>query len=611
MQSNFNQKQKEAISLGFGPAMILAGPGSGKTYTLLHRIEYIIHKLNISPHNILVITFTKAAALEMKERAKKSLNNSKESPFFGTFHSYFYSVLKQSYEYQNFSIITSKLKKQNLEQLLKLKYPKIRISNNLLTDILSCISKQKNQVSCKSDIENLGFTEEEFIQLNREYTDFNHENKLMDYDDIMLLSLKVLKNNKTLLDLLQKQIKYVLIDEFQDVNGIQYELIKILVSKWKNIFVVGDDDQSIYKFRGAKEENFRRFERDFYPVKKVVLDINYRCPRRVVLVSSKLISYNSQRYFKQLTAGKQKEGIVNTKCFLSKKEELDYIIELIKLHKQNQNVSEMAVLCRTNSQLSYFSERLKKEKIEFYIKEKPNSFYEKTWIKPIVGYCMFASGVDRSRKRLFTFMNMPMRYIKRENFSECFEDKINLVGEYITESIQKEQLLKLDTIINCISNLKPLVAINYILKVVGYESYIIQKCNSKENLLEWMECIKDLKERAGMYSSLREWMEFVKWEEDIETITNCSKKGHEPIKLYTFHGAKGLEFPNVVIPHLNEGSVPYGKDLKEEELEEERRMFYVAITRCSENLWITCVENDTKKDTVSRFIKECALTVSK
>ena len=611
MQSNFNEKQKEAISLGFGPAMILAGPGSGKTKTLLHRIEYLTNELNISPQHILVITFTKAAALELKERANKILKFSKESPFYGTFHSYFYSVLKQSYEYQNFSIISLKTKKQNLEQLLKLKYPKMRISNNLLMDVLSCISKQKNQVSCLKDIENLGFTEEEFLKLNREYTNFNYDNDLMDYDDIMLLSLKLLKSNKSALNILQKQIKYVLVDEFQDVNSIQYDLIRMLTSKRKNIFVVGDDDQSIYKFRGAKEENFRRFERDFYPVKKVVLDINYRCPKKVVAISSKLISCNQKRYFKQLTAGKETEGNVYAKSFFSKHEEINFIVDLIKTHKKEESISEMVVLCRTNSQLSYFSERLKKENIAFYMKEKPVSFYEKTWIKPIIGYGMFASGVDKSRKRLFTFMNVPMRYIKRENFADCFEGELNLKMDKITDVVQKAQMLKLDEILNCIGKQKPLVAINYILKVVGYEAYAMQKFNSIENLKEWKESIKELKERARMYSSLREWMEFVKWEEEFETITNYSMKIQEPIKLYTFHGAKGLEFPNVIIPHLNEGSVPYGKNLKEEELEEERRMFYVALTRCSENLWITCVENDTKKDTVSRFIKECALTVSK
>ena len=597
MPFNFNEKQKEAISLGFGPAMILAGPGSGKTKTLLHRIEYITNELNISPQHILVITFTKAAALELKERANKILKFSNESPFYGTFHSYFYSVLKQSYEYQNFSIMTTKQRFYALERLMKFRYPKMRIYNNLLMDILSCISKQKNQVNCQKEIETFGFTIDEFDQLNKEYSKYNYENHLMDYDDIMLLAFELLNSNKAMLKLLQKNIKYVLIDEFQDVNQIQYDLIKLLVGKEKNIFVVGDDDQSIYKFRGAGEANFRYFELDFSPVKKVVLDINYRCPKKIVEVSTNLISNNHNRYSKQLVSGKQREGNVLIQSFFSKKEEMEYIISLIKSH------TEMVVLCRTNSQLSYFSERLKKENIAFYIKEKPISFYEKAWIRPIVGYCMFASGVDKSRKRLFSFLNMPTRYIKRELFADC-EDKIEL-------SQQKEQLLELDETLKRISKLNPLVAVNYILKVVGYEAYVIEKCNSKEKLMEWEECIRELKERAEMYSSLRQWMEFVKKEEDMEIGISISQNMSAPIKLYTFHGAKGLEFPNVIIPHLNEGSVPYGKNLKEEELEEERRMFYVALTRCSENLWITCVENDTKKDTVSRFIKECALTVSK
>jgi len=611
MQSNFNEKQKEAISLGFGPAMILAGPGSGKTHTLLYRIKYLICELNISPKNILVITFTKAAALEMKERAVQVLNLSEESPFFGTVHSYFYQVLKNSYEYHNFSIMNIKQKMQNIEKLLKLQYPKMRISNDFLIEILSCISKQKNQVTCEKDIEKLGFTKEEFEQLNREYTHFNYENELMDYDDIMILALKLLQHNKMVLDTLQRNIKYVLIDEFQDINTIQYDLLMLLVKQNKNIFVVGDDDQSIYKFRGAGEENFRRFEKDFNPVKKVVLDINYRCPKQIVDVSSSLIGHNTKRYLKKLSSGKRDNGNICLKSFFSKSEEMEYITELIKAHMMKETTSELAVLCRTNNQLSYFSERLKKENIVFYMKEKTVSFYEKAYIKPIVGYCMFASGVDKSRKCLFSFLNIPTRYIKRELFAEDYEDKIHLLREDITDYVQRERLFQLNRTLNCISKLKPLVAINYILKVVGYENYITQKCTSKEKLLEWIETVEELKERARLHSSLQEWMKFVKLEENIERVIDYGKNKDATIKLYTFHGAKGLEFKNVIIPHLNEKSVPYGKNLKEEELEEERRMFYVALTRSSENLWITCVENDTKKDTVSRFINECALTVSK
>ena len=330
MQSNLNEKQKEAVELGLGPAMILAGPGSGKTTVLLHRIQYLVDELHISPNNILVITFTKAAAVELSKRAGQILHFSNESPFFGTFHSFFYSVLKQSYEYQNFSIMTLKQKSNNLEQLLKIRYPKLPISKRLILEILSCISKRKNRVFVQKEIESLGFTQEKFEQLQKEYTHFNYENKFMDYDDIMLLAYELLTKNEGFLSYLQGKISYILIDEFQDVNSIQYDLIFLLAGKNGNLFVVGDDDQSIYKFRGAGEQNFRKFEQDFKRVKQVVLDINYRCPKEIVEVSSKLIAQNQKRYQKELYSGKIESGTIHSRHFFSKEEERNYILELIK-----------------------------------------------------------------------------------------------------------------------------------------------------------------------------------------------------------------------------------------------------------------------------------------
>ena len=612
MLSNLNEKQKEAVELGLGPAMILAGPGSGKTTVLLHRIQYLVDELHISPNNILVITFTKAAAIELSKRAEQILHFSNESPFFGTFHSFFYSVLKQSYEYQNFSIMTLKQKSNNLEQLLKIRYPKLPISKRLILEILSCISKRKNRVFVQKEIESLGFTQEKFEQLQKEYTHFNYENKFMDYDDIMLLAYELLTKNEGFLSYLQGKISYILIDEFQDVNSIQYDLISLLAGENGNLFVVGDDDQSIYKFRGAGEQNFRKFEQDFKRAKQVLLDINYRCPKEIVEVSSKLITYNQKRYEKELYSGKIESGTIHCRHFFSKEEERNYILELIKEQLAKTEPKELAVLCRTNNQLSYFAERLKKEKIDFYMKEKQVCFYEKETVKSLIGYCMFATGVDKSRRRLFSFLNSPVRFIKRDIFADCSENQVSLVNLQITDEMQRKQLLQLDEQLQRIAKMNPKVAINYILKVVGFEKHILEKCTTKEELTEWKETIEDLKTRASIYSSLKEWMEFVKLEEDMEDDNLWVIKNKDAlIKLYTFHGSKGLEFHKVIIPHLNEGSVPYKKELSQDALEEERRMFYVALTRSSSDLMITFVQNDTKKDTVSRFLKECALTVSK
>ena len=562
----------------------------------------------------------------MKERAAKILNFSEESPFFGTFHSYFYSVLKRSYEYRKFSIMTKKQKYQNLEKLLKRYYPQMRISNNFLYDVSVCISRAKNDMDISKALSWLGFTLEQFIALQSCFELFNKEQQLMDFDDILLYVRKLLRENTTFLECLREEVKYILVDEFQDVNRIQYELISLLAENSQNVFVVGDDDQSIYKFRGAGEENLRQFEKDFPFVKKIVLDINYRCPKEIVAVSEKLINHNTLRYPKQLYSGKQTEGKIVCEKFASKDEERKYVVKMIKQMvdasgeeairestvKEGISKGKTAILCRTNSQLSYLAQLLKKEEIPFYMKEKVHSFYKLPHIRPIIGYLMFASNVDRSRKRLLSFLNQPMRYISREIFQDWDERKNNLDCFVSADEGSKDKFRELSEVVKRTATMPAPVAISYILKVVGYERFVLGNCRTKEEIERFKSDIEELKDRAQIYTSIREWMEYVRWEEEMEEKPEIKKLASNDAKvfLYTFHGAKGLEFDNVFIPHLNEGSVPYGKDLSIEELEEERRMFYVALTRCSENLYVTFVENGTKKDTVSRFIKECAFTVS-
>ncbi len=612
MKSNLNEKQKEAVYLDFGPALIMAGPGSGKTTVILERIKHLIYDLHISPKHILVITFTKAAALQMQTRAVKMINTLSESPIFGTFHSFFYSILKSSYEYQFFSILTEKQKYKNLERLLITKYQMHRISNNFIQEILICISKYKNDMNIEAEILKLGLNYEKFIELCNCYDYFNREQRKMDYDDIILYAYKLLTNHPGLLQKLQHEISHILVDEFQDINKQQYELIALLSGKRGHIFVVGDDDQSIYKFRGAGEENLLQFEKDFAPVQKVVLGSNYRCPKRVVQLSAILISHNEKRFEKALISEKKQEGTVVCEKFLHKEREKEYVVNMIKtLVGQGEN-KKIAILCRTNSQLDILAECLKKNYVRFYKSEKGKNFYALPYIKPVVGYLMFACGMDRSRKVLFSFLNKPVRYIQRELFVNWDFGKKDL-KEIKTENLAVASVVEtLCKMLEIIRKLSPVMAVNYILKVIGYETYAKENCKTKEEVEKFYQTMEELKERAQMYETIEQWMEFVKWEENVDfSMQKVEDKGEEKVCLYTFHGAKGLEFETVFIPHLNEGSVPYGKNLTKEQLEEERRMFYVALTRTSENLYLTYVENDTKKDTVSRFLEECGLTASK
>lgn len=610
MKSNLNEKQREAVYLDFGPAMILAGPGSGKTTVILERIKYLIYDLHISPKQILVITFTKAAAMEMQTRAAKVINNLSESPIFGTFHSYFYSVLKNTYEFQNYSILTTKQKYKNLEKLLSIKFQKDKLSNHLLGQIITCISKYKNGMDISEDIIQLEFSKEAWEELCECYDYFNREQNQMDYDDILLYAHKLLKNNKELLCSLQKQIKYILVDEFQDVNKKQYELVSMLAGKDGNLFVVGDDDQSIYRFRGAGEENLFRFETDFKSARKVILGRNYRCPKEIVHISEALISNNENRFQKELVAAKDLEGEILCKKFLNKDLEREFIVSKVQELLRSGENKNIAILCRTNSQLDYFAELFRKKEIAFFRQEKGINFYQTPYIKPIIGYLMFASFTDRSRKVLLSFINKPMRYIERELFINWDLGSYN-ISQIETGNKQADYLLdRLNDMLKVIERLPPKMAIQYILKAVGYEEYVVGQCKSKTEIANFYEAMRELKERAATYENIRQWMKYIKWLEDTE-MDNLRKVVDKKVNLYTFHGAKGLEFNTVFIPHVNEGSIPYGKNLTKKQLEEERRMFYVALTRTIESLYLTCVENDTKKDTVSRFLKECKLTASK
>ena len=612
MQSNLNERQKEAVNLGFGPAMILAGPGSGKTTVILERIKHLIYEKHISPNHILVITYTKSAAMEMQQRAEKSIQNIGEKPIFGTFHSFFYSVLKQSDFYRKFSIITDKQKLKNLQKILNLYYPSKRVTGNLMQDILSIFSKIKNNIPIEKEITGMEFELVELLKLKSIYDKFNRENRQMDYDDILLLAYELLSDFPDVLFKLQQNIHCILIDEFQDVNKLQYNLVKLIGGKNGNIFIVGDDDQSIYRFRGAGEENLRQFEKDFTNVSKVVLDTNYRCPKEIVEVSSKLILANEKRFYKNLSSGKKESGKVTCHNFINKDLEREFVTSKIEdmIKTVGLEGETVAVLCRTNSQLGYFAEILRKKKIRFYKKEKTSTFYEIKEVVPVIGYLMYASGTDRSRKRFYTFLNRPYRFISRDIFTSR---EVSMQKLRETECENKVASSALKSLVDDLENIRylsPKMAVVYIFKKIGYEAFMEEACKTKEDWERVRYVSSELLKRADEFKTINEWMEYVKFEEQIESLeTRENVPTDEKVFLYTFHGAKGLEFDTVFIPHLNEGSVPYGKNLESDEMEEERRMFYVALTRSSEKLYITYVKNDTKKDTASRFLKECGFAV--
>ena len=412
--------QQEAICFGEGTMLVLAGPGSGKTAVITQRIRYLVEERHIKPSDILTITFTKAAALEMKQRACQICRGA-ENAVFGTFHSVFFQIIRSSSKFQNYSIMTEQQKLQILRPLLKGKKLDCVQMSSFCEQFLSDLSFYKNtgrereeKAGQKQAVQKqAGQNQAEQMQLHelrQAYEQCCRKRWLLDFDDILIYCYRLLTEDSGLRDRWENRFRYILIDEFQDINDVQYQIIKLLSANYENLFVVGDDDQAIYSFRGADPSYMHRFLEDYPKSRQVNLNINYRCGDRILALASRSIAHNKYRFEKEIKAGNSGENRVIAACFQNRAEELSFLTEEIMTHL---NEGLTAILVRTNRMAEQVSEACFRRQIPYQMREKKQDFYAQKWVVEVLSVIRFVAE-GRNRSDFMAFMNKPVRYINRE-----------------------------------------------------------------------------------------------------------------------------------------------------------------------------------------------------
>lgn len=578
--------QSKAIAHAFGPMQVLAGPGSGKTYLMIRRIRHLICHHGISPDKILVITFTKAAALEMKERFQKLTQNAYSSISFGTFHAIYFHILKSGNGNRDYLPISSKEKMDYLNHSLAMcgiEEADIDTQEKLFQEISrvknSADFGKKMALDCPKISDDS--IKKYFPNIFKEYCRIMEENDKLDFDDMILLCFKMLTENSQLLSDWQNRFSHILVDEFQDISPLQYRILQKLAEPEKNLFIVGDDDQSIYGFRGAGPGIMRQFLRDYPEAQRISLDINYRCTEKIVQASSLLIEDNLDRFIKNLQAYKADGESVKLYCFDSWEEEGEYIVSELKKIPQKE-LAKTAIIYRVNAQSAGLSKLLTRHGIPFKVHGKPAHLLDHPIAKDFLAYLQFAKDLSDTqkgtRRDFLRIMNKPCRYIHREAAKDGAISEACLLNYYQQTPYMRQKIQRFFADLRRISSLRPYLALDYIRKTMGYDSYL---CGKKEGTETWMEIADRIQE------TLRGAVSFDSYAERLENKESGTDKA-EGVRLITMHSAKGLEYDNVFIPDVNAKTIPHSKAVSPEQVEEERRLLYVAMTRAKKRLEILC-----------------------
>ncbi len=598
-----NEFQSKAIRHGNGAMLVLAGPGSGKTLVITHRIKNLIEEYGVRPEQILVITFTKAAAKQMQARFTKLVENKAYMVNFGTFHAIFFQILRHAYKFGAENIIREPDKYSILEEIIRELSIDIECNNELIQHMLEEISRIKNSGASPDTYQGGLIAQADFENIFKAYKHVMNSKRLIDFDDMALMCIELFSSRPEILKMWQERFKFILIDEFQDISPLQYEVVKMLAKPQDNIFIVGDDDQSIYGFRGADPKIMLNFKNDYPDADEVTLSVNYRSGSSIVETAGKLIGNNSMRFAKRIESGNDIRGITKIYSFTSKNEQAQGIDEAVKQYMQMNGArySDMAILFRTSTGMMRTVDRLVRSNIPFVMKEKPRSIYDSETSKDIAAYLRYALKEDNVAD-FYRIMNRPVRYIKRSSvptkpfkMKELLQNnaEIDYVIQNITQFYSHLQFIR---------HLQPFSAVNYIRKGVGYDEYLKKQGRESD-----IEALDELQEQAKDFETIEEWLEHIEkmLSKDHKQDSSVIAEEKDAVTLMTMHASKGLEWKMVILPDINEGVVPHKKAVTDSELEEERRMFYVALTRAKEYLFIFYIhEEKAGKFLPSRFIEE-------
>lgn len=602
-----NRGQDEAIKHGNGPCMVLAPPGSGKTLIVTERTRYLIEESGVRPDQILVITFTRYAAREMKERFERLTAGKNYPVTFGTFHSIFYGILKCAYGIGANNLMSEKESSVLLQEVLD----QTNIESTPEVELLREVGMVKNGLYHLKDFHSKYLTQDEFAEVFRSYEHQKKELKKFDFDDMLVQCYALFRKKPEILQGWQKRFQYILIDEFQDINRVQYEVIRMLAAPRYNLFVVGDDDQSIYGFRGAKPELMLYMKQEFPSLRTISLTVNYRSTEFITGAAARVILHNDTRFYKRVQSFRGRGQNVHVQEVLDEQEEAQYVTEEIQ-KKLDQGIKpgEIAVLFRAAVQARMISEILSKHRIPFEMRDYVTNFYRHFIVKDMMAYLQLAAG-KRDRSLFLTICNRPLRYLARnsmENRQVNFED---LRKFYCDKDWMLDIIDQFDVDVRMMKNMAPYAAIQYIRKKIGYDDFL--KEYAEKHQISWkqlMDVMAELEERSKNFKSYDEWeIHIAKYTQELEEQQAKARKikgeRENKVQLMTIHSAKGLEFEDVFVIHANEGEIPHQKAEKKDEIEEERRLFYVALTRAKNNL---CISYITQKNgnsiKPSRFVEE-------
>lgn len=613
MQS-LNDAQKQAVSHFEGPMLVLAGPGSGKTRVITERVRYLIEEKGVAPASILVITFTKAAAAEMRKRYQSLCSSPKGGVRFGTFHAIFFMILKYAYHYTAENIIRDEVRDEVLRRILSETDLEIQDEREFLNDLEAEISRVKGERMELANYYSPLCSNEVFREIFRKYQNELARKRLIDFDDMLVYCYELLEKRRDIRQMWQQQFRYILIDEFQDISRVQYDVVRLLAAPANNIFIVGDDDQSIYGFRGAKPDIMKQFLKDYPNAGKCLLDVNYRCAPRIVKAAGRLIGKNQNRLPKVIRASGEKDySVVEVREFHGLAEENEMIREML-LHYRNQGIlyKDMAVLFRTNTQARALSSKLMEYNIPFIMKERIPNLYEHWIVQDVLTYVRVAAG-NRERGQVLRIINRPKRYVHRNAFTEPYVDLEELKCFYEEKDWMVDRLEQFQYDLSMLAQMKPYAAVNFIRRGIGYDEYIKEYAEYRGIRADDMfEILDELQEEARQQDSFDAWFDYMQsYREELQEQSKKSfalQQGQlqeDCVMLMTMHGAKGLEFECVFIPDANEGVTPHSKSVLNADMEEERRMFYVAMTRAKSRLHIYYLkERFNKEMDVSRFVEE-------
>ena len=607
---NADDNQIAAIKHGDGPALVTAGPGSGKTFVLTKRVQYLIQILGVPPKEILVLTFSKKAADEMKERFLSLVHQKETDVTFGTFHAVFLKFLKFYARDKNYTLISEGQKKAILRNVLKenkiiMDYPEF------LSEILFDIQRVKSANLSEEEIHSKHLEDEVFCRIVKNYEAKKAEKGFIDFDDILTETVGLLSERPDLLSVLQKRFVYVLIDEFQDINPVQYEIVCMICDRHKNLFAVGDDDQSIYSFRGARPDVMIHFEDEYPGCKRIALSNNYRSGEKIVKAAGKLIVHNETRIEKQIRATSGKCGEVFACSFENKNKEYSGIADILK-NLSPEERKKTVILTRTNEIDPYLVFALKSSRIPFTFTSKAGSVYDGIVGKDILAYLNMTQGEIR-KDDFLRVINRPNRYVPTSMIAKEELNFERLMFDYRDKQYLRDNLRIFKKNLDIMGRLDPYAAIIYLRKAVGYEEYLkrnvlriqtgtgsaVEENTVMDDLTNITEMAKNFETISDFIRACTQLSDELAGEKTVSGSPGNDKfrKGslkeetekNPGVSVMTMHASKGLEFDTVILPDINEGRVPIRQAVSKEEIEEERRILYVAMTRAKERLFLCSV----------------------